>query len=363
MARSRAARRGTQRERSKKNVMIVSAVIGAVLVLAAGVTTAIVLGTNKADAVSADAVSLSAELLAQETTTDAPTIAPDAGSALVEVPDVVGMQVEDAETLLAIAGFSVMRMATPAGDVATGTVLAQTPEAGNKVGAGEEVTVVYADNEATENEPGGTVVVCIDPGHQAQANLDTEPVGPGANDTKPKVTGGATGAVTKQPEHELALAISLKLKERLEDAGITVVMTRVAAEVDISNRQRAEVANKADAALFVRIHADGSTNGDTKGISTLYPGGNSWVAPIEARSLRAATLVQNALVTATKAQDRGLSERGDIAGFNWSKVPSILVETGFLSSPVEDKLLATEEYRDTVADGIAKGILAYLGLE
>jgi len=204
------------------------------------------------------------------------------------------------------------------------------------------------------------LVVCIDPGHQAKANLDGEPIGPGASETKPKVTGGATGTVTGQPEHELVLAVSLLLKERLEGAGVTVVMTRSTANVDVSNSARAAIANEAKADLFVRVHADGNTNAKVHGLSTLYPAGNEWVKPIAGESKSAATTIHLEVVEVTKASDRGVVERSDLSGFNWCTVPTVLVECGFLSNPEEDRLLATSAYRAKLADGIAQGVLAYL---
>ena len=50
-------------------------------------------------------------------------------------------------------------------------------------------------------------------------------------------------------------------------------------------------------------------------------------------------------------KNRGVVERTDLTGFNWSKVPVILVETGFLSNPQEDKLLNSEEYQNKIAKG------------
>ncbi len=160
----------------------------------------------------------------------------------------------------------------------------------------------------------------------------------------------------------MALAVSLKVKERLERYGVTVVMTRTTANVDISNAQRARLASDAGADLLLRVHADSSTNAGVRGISTLYPGGNDWVAPISAESLRAAGLVQREMLASTGAQDRSLSERSDIAGFNWATVPSILVEVGFMSNPAEDKLLSDASYQGKIADGITRGVLEYLGV-
>jgi len=53
-------------------------------------------------------------------------------------------------------------------------------------------------------------------------------------------------------------------------------------------------------------------------------------------------------------------KRADLSGFNYCRVPAILVETGFLSNPVDDRQLADPAYQDTLADGIARGVLEYL---
>jgi len=53
----------------------------------------------------------------------------------------------------------------------------------------------------------------------------------------------------------------------------------------------------------------------------------------------------------------------DLSGFNWSTVPTVLVECGFLSNPVEDRLLASPHYQDKLATGIADGVMAYLEQE
>ena len=52
-------------------------------------------------------------------------------------------------------------------------------------------------------------------------------------------------------------------------------------------------------------------------------------------------------------------ERDDLTGFNWSRVPTILVEAGFMSNPEEDLLLADEDYRRKLVEGMAKGITEY----
>ena len=85
-------------------------------------------------------------------------------------------------------------------------------------------------------------VIVIDPGHQAKANLEQEPIGPDARETKYKVTGGTTGVVTRKPEYVLTLEASNLLKDHLEKKGFQVILTRTSHDVDISNQERAEIA-------------------------------------------------------------------------------------------------------------------------
>ena len=204
-------------------------------------------------------------------------------------------------------------------------------------------------------------VVCIDPGHAASADLGSEPIGPGASETKVRDPGGTSGVASGTPEHVITLAIAIQLKQMLEARGATVVMTREAATYDGGNRERAQVANRAGADLFIRIHCDGSTNPSFRGVSTLYPAAiTGWTDDILPGSRDAATSVQAALVTATGAPDNGTVARSDITGFNWADVPAILVEAGFLTNPEEDALLNSPQYQAQVAAGLAQGIEAHL---
>jgi N-acetylmuramoyl-L-alanine amidase len=113
----------------------------------------------------------------------------------------------------------------------------------------------------------------------------------------------------------------------------------------------------------VRIHGDASPDSRISGLSTLYPASNKWTSRIAGRSKRAASRIQQFAIVSTGAVDRGVHRRRDLVGFNWSKVPTVLVECGFLSNPVEDRLLASPHYQDKVAAGIADGIMAYLSKE
>jgi len=151
-----------------------------------------------------------------------------------------------------------------------------------------------------------------------------------------------------------------ELEYETEKAGVRVVMTRTTNDVDLSNIERAQIADKAKADLFVRVHTDSAPDASVAGVSTLYPANDKWTRSITGSSRKAAEAIQRDIVAATGAVDRGLAARSDIAGFNWSTVPAVLVQTGCQSNPVEDRLLASAHYQDEMAQGMAEGILAYL---
>ena len=197
--------------------------------------------------------------------------------------------------------------------------------------------------------------MCIDPGHQAHSDAKLEPVGPGSKTEKPSATGGATGVATSVPEYELALQVSMNLKKRLEAAGLTVVMTRTTNDVRLGNSERAKMANRAKADLFVRIHGGASTNPGDSGIATFYPAKNRWTAGILAPSRMAAEDDRRVGLPSHGGRARGAQARSGMAGFNWSKVPVVLVETGFLSNPVEDRLMASPQYQDKLSQGPRRG--------
>jgi N-acetylmuramoyl-L-alanine amidase len=205
-------------------------------------------------------------------------------------------------------------------------------------------------------------VVVIDPGHDLRANAATEPIGPGSSTRKIKDGGGTQGVVTGVAEPDLNLRVALRLRTMLQVAGMRVVMTRTkTAGTSIGNVARARIANEAGAALFLRIHADGSTDPSARGTHTIYPAlRRGWTDDVYIASKRAARIVQAELVDALGFPDRGLQERSDFTGFNWANVPVILAEMGFMTNPSEDRLLATTAYRSRAALGLCRGTLRVL---
>ena len=199
----------------------------------------------------------------------------------------------------------------------------------------------------------------IDPGHQERMNGDKEPVAPGSSEKKAKVASGTAGVATKIPEYVTNLEISMALRNRLEEFGAEVRMTREVHDVDISNVERAKMMNEWGADLVLRIHCNGVSSRKKNGIG-LYVRQTGDKAK---ESYAAAEVILDAMVEATGARRDGLFKRDIYSGLNWSKVPSILVENGFMTNPNEDELLNDPAYQQLLAEGMTQGIIEYFQRE
>lgn len=203
-------------------------------------------------------------------------------------------------------------------------------------------------------------VIAIDPGHQAKGNSEKEPIGPGASEKKAKVASGTQGNATGIPEYKLTLAVSLKLKDELINRGYQVYMIRETDDVNISNAERAEMANKSGADIFVRVHANSLSDTSVHGALTMcQTSKNPYNGGLYSKSSALSKAVVKGLCDATGFKNRGVQETDTMSGINWCQIPVTIVEMGFMSNAEEDKKMATEEYRNKIAKGIADGIDAY----
>lgn len=214
-----------------------------------------------------------------------------------------------------------------------------------------------------EYTPGDGRIIALDIGHRPEGAISgVEPIGPGASETKRKLSTGTQGTDangTVWYERDINLAVGLKLKAILEARGYSVFLVNR----NESNAERALEASASGASLTIRIHCNGSDNHDVKGLMTYSPKpGNPFLGDsLIAESQRLSNCIAPAIVAATGVNFRGDLNANDMTGTNWSRIPVTIVEMGFMTNVEECTLLASPEYQEKLALGMANGVDAYLG--
>jgi len=220
-------------------------------------------------------------------------------------------------------------------------------------------TVTPAPTPTAEPGPLSGLKVCIDPGHQLYGNNDKEALAPWDNTMKTKTAGGTT-SVTGVVESEVNLSLSLKIRDILVSLGAEVIMTRTEQDVNLSNYDRAVIANNANADLVIRVHHNGSDNKTVNGMEIYTRGIGDGTAEYKKRSddeHKMGTELLKYISEITGAVNRGSKTSDIYTGINWTNAPCFIIEAGFLSNQEEEAKLLTDEYQNLIAQGVANWLV------
>ena len=238
----------------------------------------------------------------------------------------------------------------------------ETVAASGMVSETEKEPEADTESESESQSDGNGLTVAIDPGHQGSwvDMSELEPNGPGSSEMKAKASTGTQGSFSGKKEYELNLEISLLLRDILEERGYRVVMTREDHDTAISNAERAEKAWQEGGDVYVRIHANGSDSSSVQGALAMVPSSsNPYVGDLAADSYLLGECILDAYCRTASFQNLGIQYYDNMSGINWSRIPVMILEMGFMTNQSDDLRMADEAVQPLMAEGIANGIDRY----
>lgn len=210
-------------------------------------------------------------------------------------------------------------------------------------------------------------IVFLDPGHNGANDASiSKQVPTGRGGTKDCQASG-TSTEDGYPEHTFAWDTTLRIRQALTALGVRTAMSRgndnaLGPCVD----ERAALANSVRPNAIVSVHADGGPP-TGRGFHVLYsapPLNEAQAGPaVQFAQIMRDQLAGSGFVPSTYIGSGGLNPRSDIAGLNLAQYPSILVELGNMKNPADAGLMKTPEGRQRYADGVVRGIAAFLAMQ
>ncbi len=189
-------------------------------------------------------------------------------------------------------------------------------------------------NENIRNSENQKTLIVLDAGHGG-----TDP--------------GASGKFTGAKEKDLTLKAVYALKAELELRGYDVALTRTS-DTKLELLQRTDFANEINAALLISIHYNAVDNTSVKGLEVLY-----YPEPTGQREALA-KILHSELISATGAKSRGIVKRPLLVVPRETKMPSALVEMGFITNKDEEQMVQQDAYLTVQVKAIATAIEKYL---
>ena len=240
-------------------------------------------------------------------------------------------------------------------------------EEGTESESGQDRLIIKETESETESELESEsdlaqLTVAIDPGHQGNwvDMNEKEPNGPGSSEMKAKATTGTQGSFSGKAEYELNLEISLLLRDELEKRGYRVILTREDHDTAISNAERAQMAYEKGGDIYVRIHANGSDDTSVHGALAMVPSSNNpYIPELAEDSYTLAECILSAYCEKASFTSLGIQYYDNMTGINWSKLPVMILEMGFMTNQSDDLRMSDASVQPLMAEGIADGIDAY----
>ena len=172
-------------------------------------------------------------------------------------------------------------------------------------------------------------------------------------------------------EKDLTLDVTQRTQKLPQQFGFKTVLTR-SDDTYVSLPERAAIGNRIDNGIFVSVHFNHAFSGASSGVETFYaseklPPESAWTwvgffskpEPVPADNGETlAGFIQASMVMRTEATNRGIKHR-PLHVLRHTRCPAVLVECGFISNPLESRIIANAEYRDRLAKSIAEGVMSY----